>query len=68
MPFLNENLNTRKRILKTFLVYVEADVDRCNKLTFNFGDGVVTTVTMSNSRGLTATATQSWDIRVGSYI
>merc|ERR1711997_1207667 len=29
----------------------------------NFGDGVVTTVTMSNSRGLTATATQSWDIR-----
>merc|ERR1711874_488942 len=44
-------------------VYVEADVDRCNKLTFNFGDGVVTTVTMSNSRGLTATATQSWDIR-----
>lgn len=44
-------------------VYVEADTDRCNKLTFHIGDGVVSTLATTNSRGITAAATRAWDIR-----
>jgi len=44
-------------------VYVEADPDRCNRLTFSLGDGVVTTLVTTNSRGITSLATRTWDIR-----
>jgi len=44
-------------------VYVEADVDRCNRLTVNIADAVTTSLTMTNARGLIATATREWDIR-----
>lgn len=42
--------------------YIEADTDRCNKLTFHFADGVSTDITETNARGLIALATRSWDV------
>jgi hypothetical protein len=43
-------------------MYVEVDQDRCNKLMFAFSDGVTTATTLTNTRGITALATRSWDI------
>lgn len=45
-------------------VYVEADPDRCNRLTFNIADGTPTSITISNGRGITSVASsRAWDIR-----
>merc|ERR1711993_191591 len=44
-------------------MYVEADMDRCNRLNFYISD-VVSTLTMTNTRGVTSAATRSWDITV----
>lgn len=43
-------------------MYVEADVDRGNKLMFTFSD--MATVAVSISRGITALATRGWDITI----
>jgi len=45
-------------------MYVEADTDRCNMLMFNFGDATSATTQISNTRGVTATASRSWDITI----
>jgi len=45
-------------------MYVEADEDRCNLLQFNFGDSASSALTNENTRGVTATVTQTWDITV----
>ena len=50
-----------------FLVYVEADVERCNQLTFHIGDHA-TTVTQVNTRGLAALTTNQWDITVFGFL
>jgi len=42
-------------------MYVEADTDRCNKLTFSFG-AAANTVTLTNNVGLSTLATRTWDI------
>jgi len=44
-------------------MYVEADMDRCNRLNFYISD-VVSTLTMTNTRGVTSAASRSWDITV----
>merc|ERR1711936_1340049 len=43
-------------------MYMEMDLDRCNRLKFNFADGVVSSVATTNMRGITTLATRSWDI------
>jgi hypothetical protein len=45
-------------------MYVEADMDRCNRLNFYLSDGAVSALTMTNTRGVITTATRSWDITV----
>lgn len=43
-------------------MYMEMDLDRCNRLKFNFADGVASSVATTNMRGITTLATRSWDI------
>jgi len=45
-----------------FHMYTEADVDRCNRLVFHLADVASTSVTMTNTRGITSLATRKWDI------
>lgn len=42
-------------------MYVEADTDRCNRLTFSLG-AKANTITYTNNVGLAALTTSSWDI------
>jgi len=43
-------------------IYVEADVDRCNKMNFFFADKPQAAITDIMARGVLALATRSWDI------
>merc|ERR1712110_805522 len=43
-------------------MYVEADTDRCNRLTFAFAEKASSAVTMTNNYGITTLATRTWDI------
>jgi len=45
-----------------FHMYTEADVDRCNTLTFTLAEYAGTAVGVTNSRGVVALATRAWDI------
>merc|ERR1711953_394392 len=45
-------------------MYLEADTDACNQLSFSFADGPQTTTTATNTRGLTTLATRKWDITI----
>lgn len=45
-------------------LYVEANVNDCNRLRFTIGDDVTSTMLITNTRGTTTEATRSWDISV----
>merc|ERR1712223_696004 len=46
-------------------MYVEADKDRCNLMRFSFGDATTVVANqVTNTRGVTTTATRSWDITI----
>ena len=46
------------------IVYVEANVNDCNRLRFSLGDDVHSSYLFTNSRGTISEATRSWDITV----
>jgi hypothetical protein len=51
--------------LSTSHMYVEADMDRCNKLNFHFaGAEDAIAVTVRNTRGLATLATRVWDMTI----
>jgi len=45
-------------------LYVEANVNDCNRLRFSLGDDITTTYFITNTRGTISEATRSWDISV----
>jgi len=45
-------------------MYMDADVDRCNLLSFSFADKVNSALADLNTRGTTAFAARTWDIAV----
>lgn len=51
--------------LATEHLYVEADMDRCNKMQFTFAEMATTAITATNGRGtITLATTREWDITV----
>jgi hypothetical protein len=45
-------------------MYLEADADNCNALQFSFHDKAQTTIGQTNTRGIIALASRSWDMTV----
>merc|ERR1712038_413706 len=45
-------------------MYLEADADNCNMLQFSFHDKAQTTIGQTNTRGIIALASRSWDMTV----
>ena len=44
---------------------MEADVDSCNDLTFHLADAATVATQVTTNKGITTTATRTWDITVG---
>jgi len=45
-------------------MYMEADVDNCNDLTFHLADAATTTAQAITNKGITTLATRTWDITI----